>query len=54
MLVLKQKRHEQIRIGDNIVLKLVRSKDGQQRLGIEAPDEVPIVRELIEDERKAA
>ncbi|TWT55088.1 hypothetical protein Pla22_27420 [Rubripirellula amarantea] len=44
MLVLTRKADEQILIGDNIKITLVRIKGGQVRIGIEAPREVRVIR----------
>lgn len=48
MLVLTRKLGEKIVIGDGIVLTVVAIKGGQIRLGIEAPEHVPVWRgELV-------
>lgn len=44
MLVLSRKVHEQIKIGNDVVITIVRVKGGTVRIGIEAPEEVPIRR----------
>ena len=44
MLVLTRKRQEQIRIGDNITLTILRVKGNTVRVGFEAPRDVRIVR----------
>ena len=44
MLVIKRKRYESIRIGDNITITVLRVKGNQVRVGIEAPREVRVVR----------
>ncbi|MEQ8211881.1 MAG: carbon storage regulator [Lacipirellulaceae bacterium] len=44
MLVLTRKEDESIRIGDDIVVKVVKTHGGRVRLAIEAPLEVPILR----------
>lgn len=44
MLVLTRKVKEQIFIGDNIVVTVVRSTNGSVRLGIDAPKNVRVVR----------
>lgn len=50
MLVLTRKAGEQIQIGDQIVVTVVRLLGGGVRLGIEAPDDARIVRgELTQD-----
>lgn len=51
MLVLSRKPSEAIVIGDNIRIKIVKVDRNQVRLGIEAPDDVLIVRdELVQVE----
>ncbi len=48
MLVLTRKQNEKIRIGDSIVITVVRMKGNAVRLGIEAPRDVNILRgELV-------
>ena len=59
MLVLTRKIDEAIRIGDDIVVKVVAVDKNGVRLGIEAPREVSILREelhtaVTEENRKAA
>jgi len=44
MLVLGRKPGEYVMIGDNIMVKVVRSADGDLRLAIDAPREVNIMR----------
>lgn len=51
MLVLTRKRNEMIRIGDDIVIKVIRTGKGSVKLGIEAPADVRVLRgELSEEE----
>jgi len=50
MLVLSRKVGEKILIGDNIAVTVVRVAQGIVRLGVEAPREMPIVREEIKDQ----
>ena len=50
MLVLSRKVGEKILIGDNIAVTVVRVTQGIVRLGVEAPKELPIVREEIRDQ----
>ncbi len=50
MLVLSRKVGEKILIGDNIAVTVVRVAQGIVRLGVEAPKELPIVREEIRDQ----
>lgn len=57
MLVLSRKVGERILIGPNIAVTVVRVTGGGVRLGIEAPPELPVVREelahVIEQEETA-
>jgi len=50
MLVLSRKVGERIRIGDGITVTVVRVTGGGVRLGIEAPQEMPVVREELYQE----
>jgi carbon storage regulator len=52
MLVLSRKVGERILIGDNIAVTVVRVAEGVVRIGVEAPLEMPIVREEIRDQLK--
>ncbi len=49
MLVLSRKDQERIRIGDDIVITVVRATNGRVQIGVEAPSDVPIVREKAKD-----
>ena len=44
MLVLTRKLQERIRIGDNVVVTVLRVKGNTVRLGVEAPQDVQILR----------
>ena len=44
MLILTRKKNEEIRIGSNIIIKLVSISENNVKLGIEAPEEVEILR----------
>jgi carbon storage regulator len=44
MLVLTRKQGEQIRIGADVVITVVRTKGKSVRLGIQAPAHVPVLR----------
>jgi len=44
MLVLSRKESEQIRLGDSIVLTVVRVAKDRVRIGIEAPEDVLVLR----------
>jgi carbon storage regulator len=54
MLVLSRKLGEKIVIGDNIVVTVVKIDRNQIRIGIEAPQEVPVYREEISPARTGA
>lgn len=47
MLVLSRKVGERIRIGDSVTITVVRITGGGVRLGIEAPQALPVVREEL-------
>jgi carbon storage regulator len=47
MLVLSRKLGEKIVVGDNIVITVVKIDRNQIRIGIEAPQDVPVYREEI-------
>ncbi len=47
MLVLSRRVGERIRIGGDITITVVRISGGGVRLGIEAPTELPVVREEL-------
>ena len=47
MLVLTRKAGERIQIGDEVVLEILEVRQGQVRLGIQAPTHVRIYREEI-------
>jgi carbon storage regulator len=49
MLVLTRKPAETIQIGDSIVVKVIKTARGTVKIGIEAPDDVRVIRgELLE------
>ena len=48
MLVLSRKVGERILVGDQIRITVVRLTNGGVRLGIEAPDEMPVLREEVQ------
>lgn len=54
MLVLTRKVGEQIRIGDDVVVTLVRIQGDKVRLGVDAPRDVPIHREEVRRRLDAA
>lgn len=47
MLVLTRKLNQEIRIGENVVVRVLEIRGNQIRLGIVAPPEVPVLREEI-------
>lgn len=47
MLVLSRKVGERILIGDNIAITVVRVAQGAVRIGVEAPDNLNVVREEV-------
>jgi len=53
MLVLSRKVGERILIGDQISVTVVRIAGGGVRLGIEAPHELPVVREELKEQLDA-
>lgn len=50
MLVLSRKVGERILIGDGITVTVVRITGGGVRIGIEAPAELPVVREELKEQ----
>ena len=44
MLVLTRKQGEKIRVGDDVIITVVRTKGKTVRLGIQAPAHVPVLR----------
>lgn len=50
MLVLTRKPAETIRIGDDIVIKVIKTGKGTVRIGIEAPASVRVMRGELADE----
>jgi len=54
MLVLTRKVGERILLGDEIAITIVRVTGGGVRIGIEAPDGMPIVREELVDAQRSA
>ena len=47
MLVLSRREHERIRLGDSIVVTVVRVAGDKVRLGIEAPPDVVVLRDEL-------
>ncbi len=57
MLVLSRRESERIRLGDGIVVTVVRISGDRVRLGIEAPENVAVVRDELtpkQTERQSA
>lgn len=54
MLVLSRKVGEKIFIGEKISVTIVRVAQGIVRIGIEAPDDLPILREELKDQHTPA
>ena len=54
MLVLSRKVGERIWIGDEIAITVVRLTSGGVRIGIEAPNELAVVREELKQKIEAA
>ncbi len=48
MLVLSRKQSQRIKVGDSIVVTVVRLSGDKVRLGIEAPDDMLVLREELE------
>lgn len=48
MLVLSRKENERIRLGDSIVVTVVRLSGDKVRLGIEAPADIVVLRDELE------
>jgi len=53
MLVLSRRESERIKLGDSIVVTVVRVTGDRVRLGIEAPSDVLVLRSELEGELKA-
>lgn len=50
MLVLSRGENEQVRIGDNIIVTVVRLSGNKVKLGFEAPSSIQIVRTELDNE----
>jgi len=50
MLVLSRKQNERIRVGDYVVVTVVRVSGDKVRIGIEAPPHVRVLRDELEQE----
>ena len=51
MLVLSRKLHESIVIGDDVIVTVVEIRNGQVRLGIDAPRDMPVDRVEVAEAR---
>ena len=47
MLVLSRKQNERIRVGESVVVTVVRVNGGKVRIGIEAPSEMRVLRDEL-------
>ena len=54
MLVLSRKKNESVVISDSVVVTIVEIRGDKVRLGIEAPEEVPVHRREVYDAIKEA
>ncbi len=54
MLVLSRKVGERILIGDNISITVVRIAGGGVRIGVEAPPEMPVIRQELKEQLERA
>lgn len=50
MLVLSRKERQRIKLGESIVVTVVRVSGDRVRLGIEAPSDVVVLREELDDD----
>lgn len=53
MLVITRKAGEAVHIGDNIVVRILGTQNGQTRIGIDAPKEIEIQRYNIKNKKKS-
>jgi len=54
MLVLSRKESQRIRLGDRIVITIVKISGDKVRVGIEAPSDVLVLRDELEPRQPAA
>lgn len=54
MLVLSRRERERIKLGDSIVVTVVRVSGDKVRLGIEAPRDITVLREELDVHEKPA
>lgn len=50
MLVLSRKQNQRIRVGDSVVVTVVRVSGDRVRIGIEAPDSMRVLRDELDDD----
>ena len=50
MLVLSRKQNERIRVGESVVVTVVRVSGDKVRIGIEAPPNVRVLRDELDDD----
>ena len=50
MLVLSRKQNERIRVGDSVVVRVVRVSGDKVRIGIQAPPHIRVLRDELEDD----
>ena len=53
MLVLSQKLGNTIKIGDNITIKIIDIRQDSVRIGVDAPREISVHRQVVYDKLKA-
>lgn len=54
MLVLSRRENERIRLGDSIVVTVVRLSGDRVRLGIDAPADLVVLRDELQPQSRAA
>jgi carbon storage regulator len=50
MLVISRKAHEFLQIGDDIIVKVIKTSTGSVKIGIEAPGDVRVLRGELSEE----
>ena len=54
MLVLSRKERERVRLGESITITIVRVSGDRVRLGIEAPDDLLVLREELDEQSRGS
>jgi carbon storage regulator len=54
MLVLSQKLNDTIKIGDNITIKILDIRQDSVRIGVDAPREISVHRQVVYDKLKGS